>query len=238
MIAVKKKFLLFLLLFTFPLQGDPLPEPQCLQPKLEIKQPKKRKSWFKKKSKKETPSSHTSRQTHRWYFAVKPGYFYPTDEVVRKIFHHGGFSMRGEIDWEMWKTLALWLDGGCFWKSGHAIGGSEKNSMQVGSATVGLKGFWFPHPRAGFYAGLGPRLFILKVQNHSSFVKKHETKVGLGGGFTAGFLVFHPQDHLFLDLFLDYSVKEIEGHPNGIASKVHDINLDGLTAGVGIGWRL
>lgn len=173
----------------------------------------------------------------RWYAEIKLGYFYPNDSILREIFDNGGFSLRGEADYEFWSPLALWLDAGWWGKSGTAIGGTEKTNINVGTFTLGLKGFWHFHKMASFYLGAGPRVFLMKNYNDSPFVQEDVYKTRIGGGFIGGFLVFLGEcSGTYFDLFLDYSLRNIKAH-NHTASQSHDINIDGLTAGLGLGHR-
>lgn len=189
------------------------------------------------KSPTETPAAPHECKKH-WYTDVKLGYFYPTNEIMQEIFDNGGFSVRGEVDYEFDIPLAIWLDGGWWGGSGHAIGGHEKVRIDVGTITLGLKGFWHFNPMASAYLGLGPRLFLVSIDNDSRYVKEDQWKVHVGGGFTGGILIFPMKDKgAFIDIFADYSIQKGSYDSAGISSKVYDLRVDGVTAGIGLGYR-
>lgn len=176
----------------------------------------------------------------RWYLAFKPGYFYLMDSRGRKIYDNGGFAFRAEADYRVYSDYFLiWFDGSYFTKNGHSLGYKPTDTnLQIGSITLGLKGICFWNYCA-LYGGAGPRLFFISVENDSPYVKQHQKKTGIGGGFTAGLLIF-PWDRSlgYFDLFLDYSLKTAHFSNDGKSSIVrHDVSFSGLTAGLGLGVR-
>lgn len=174
-----------------------------------------------------------------WYFSIKPGYFFIQDGDMKQFFGMGGFSLRGEFDYMLRGPLLIWVDGGYYQETGTAVGGSQALQLQVGTVTLGLKWKIDFSSWGAFYAGIGPRLFLMKIQNDSPFVRGEDNAFGVGGGFDAGFWIFPiPQwKNLFLDFYADYSHKEIHVDPDEVSSIDNDINLSGFTAGVGLGFR-
>lgn len=186
----------------------------------------------------ETPA--TVDYLDRCYLAFKPGYLYLMDSRARKIYDNGGFAFRAEADYRAYSDyLLIWFDGSYFTKNGHSLGYKPTDTnLQIGSMTLGLKGIYFWNYCA-LYGGAGPRLFFISVENDSPYVKQHQKKVGIGGGFTAGLLIF-PWDRSlgYFDLFADYSLKSAHFSDDGKSSIVrHDVSFSGLTAGLGVGVR-
>jgi len=175
----------------------------------------------------------------KWYFEVKPAYYYLTDNTMRAFFDQGGFTGRVELGYKVWKPLYVWLDGGYFQKSGHAIGGSEKINMKLATITLGLKGIYFVHDRIALYAGVGPRIFMLMMHNDSPYVRGDDNAIGIGGGFDGGFKFFpFPKwDNIFFDVFVDYSLKNLKIAEDEISSTDSDIDVSGVSAGIGLGIR-
>lgn len=175
----------------------------------------------------------------RWYFEIEPAYYYFTDPDMRQFFDKGGFSIRAETGYRFYKPLIVWIDAGYFAKDGKAIGGEEKLKIKLATLTLGLKAIYYFNSYVATYAGAGPRLFIMLLHNGSPFVRSDDNEVGIGGGFDAGFWIFPiPQwSNFFLDVFADYSWKKMSIAPDEISSLDSDVDVSGLTAGLGIGIR-
>ncbi len=172
-----------------------------------------------------------------WSINLKPGYFYFDDKDLRKIYHTGAYAVHLETNYEdSHSPFALWIDGGYLVKSGRSIGGHSPTKIQSASFTAGLKAFWRFNSTIFWYAGAGPRLFLLWVENDSPFVEKHTSNIGVGGGYVSGFWIF-PTEHFFIDLFLDYSLRRFDRDNDSSASKTYDVHLDGPMAGIGLGLR-
>lgn len=175
----------------------------------------------------------------KWYFEIEPGYFFFTDSDMRKFFSDGGFTIRAETGYKFYGPLIVWVDAGYFHKNGSAIGGTEKLKITLATLTLGLKGIYYFNPYIAAYAGLGPRLFLLMMHNHSPFVRSVDNEIGIGGGFDAGFWIFPvPQwPNFFFDAFADYSLKKMKIEEDEISSFDNDVNVSGLSVGLGIGVR-
>jgi hypothetical protein len=185
----------------------------------------------------------SSEPAPKWYFTFKPGYFYFTDTSMREFYNTGGFSMRGEAGCRVWGPLIVWMDGGYFQKDGVAIGGDEKHKIMLGTITLGLKAIHYFHDAVAIYGGAGPRLFIAVIHNGSPYVSGVDTGVGIGGGFSGGVWVFpffkckNAARNIYLDFFADYSLKTLKIDADEISSEDFDVNVSGVTAGLGIGIR-
>lgn len=175
----------------------------------------------------------------KWYFELKPGYFIFTDNDMRNFFSDGGFTMRGEVGCKFWRDLIVWVDGGYFQNSGKALGGTEKVEFKLATITLGLKYMYYYNSCVGFYAGAGPRLFMMMMHNDSPFVRGDDNEIGIGAGFDAGVWFFPvPQwPNLFFDLFGDYSWKNLEVEADEISSFDYDVDVSGFSFGLGIGVR-
>ena len=175
----------------------------------------------------------------RCYFEAKPGYFFFTEGDMRRFFDDGGFAIRGELGYKFWGPLIVWADGSYFQKSGKAIGGTEDIDLKLATITLGLKAIHYFHERGAVYIGAGPRLFMMMMHNYTPFVRGDDNAIGIGGGFDAGFWFFpFPRyPNLFFDLFADYSWKTLEVEEDEISSADSDVNVSGLTGGLGVGVR-
>ncbi len=175
----------------------------------------------------------------RWYFEVKPGYFYFTDHLMRQFYNNGGFSFRAETGYKMWGPFYVWLDGGYFQREGRSLGIPASTKIKIATVTLGLKTIFYLHDRIALYAGAGPRVFMMMLHNSSPFVRGDDNEISVGAGFDAGFWVFpFPfSRNIFIDLFADYSLKKFKIEPDEISSDDFDVNVSGLTFGAGLGIR-
>jgi hypothetical protein len=174
-----------------------------------------------------------------WYFEIKPGYYFLTDHSMRQFFDNGGFTLRGEAGYKLWGPLTLWFDGGYFQKNGYALGGTEKSDLLLATLSLGLKTIFYPHDRFAFYLGAAPRLFLMMLDNDSPYVRGTDNEIGLGGGFQGGIWLFPISGwkNFFIDLFADYSWKVMKIDPDEISSEDFDVDVSGVSAGIGLGIR-
>ena len=184
-------------------------------------------------------SKESDQETRRWYFEVEPGYYYLTDQLMREFFNTGGFTFRAELGYRFWKPLIVWADGGYFQKKGKAIGSTEDIHIKLASLTVGLKAIHYFHERFAVYGGAGPRLFMMLLDNNTPNIRSEDNKFGFGGGFDAGFWIFpfKKSDNLFFDVFADYSLKTMGTDEDLLSSEDFDVDVSGLSIGIGFGGR-
>jgi hypothetical protein len=175
----------------------------------------------------------------RWYFELKPGYFYFQDSLMRQFYGSGGFTIRGETGYKMWGPFYVWLDGGYFQKEGESLGVSAVTKIKIATITLGLKTIFYLHDRFAFYAGGGPRVFMMMLHNSSPYVRGDDNEISVGVGVDAGFWIFpFPfSRNLFIDLFADYSLKKLEVEPDEISSHDFNVDISGLSFGAALGIR-
>ncbi len=175
----------------------------------------------------------------RWYFEIEPGYYLFTDPDMRKFFDDGGFTMRAATGYRFYGPLTVWIDAGYFQKEGTALGGEQKLDLKLATLTLGLKAIYSFNSYITIYGGAGPRLFMMMLHNDSPFVRGDDNEIGIGGGFDAGFWFFPiPQwPTFFFDAFADYSWKKLSIEPDEVSSLDNDVDVSGLSLGLGIGIR-
>lgn len=190
--------------------------------------------------KRQTKTVCYRRHRNGWYLDAKPGYYYLTSHRMRQFFETGGFTARLETGYKFSKPVAIWLDAGYFQKSGHALGGGGQDlHLRLASITLGVKGLFYWRDVVGFYAGVGPRLFMMLLHNHTVNVRSEDNQIGIGAGFDAGFW-FLPLPwvrNLFIDVFADYSLKTMDIDEDANSSLNFDVDVSGVTMGVGLGYR-
>ena len=175
----------------------------------------------------------------KWYFELKPGYFYFTDHEQHNYFGNGGWTLRAEAGANFWGPVIVWIDGGDVQKEGRAMGGLDKIDFKLATLTLGLKGFYKYNQYASFYLGAAPRLFMMLMQNDSPFVRGDDNAVGIGLGADAWIWIYPIPSctNIFLDLLVNYSLKTLKIEPDEISSLDNDVNVGSLTGGLGFGVR-
>lgn len=175
----------------------------------------------------------------KWYFELKPAYFYFLDSEMRSFFSDGGFTIRAETGYKFWGPLIVWADGGYFQKTGSSIGGSHHLEIKLATITLGLKIVHSFNRYISAYVGAAPRLFLLMLDNDSPYVRGTDNEIGIGGGFDAGFWIFPIPNwpNFFIDAFADISWKNMKVDPDEISSGDSDVNLNSLSTGIGVGFR-
>ncbi|MGD2169206.1 MAG: hypothetical protein PVI40_03070 [Chlamydiota bacterium] len=169
------------------------------------------------------------------YIEILPGYFYPTDRRIRETYQTGGFNGQVELGFFPMKYLVLWTKGGAYWRDGLTRAQETPTSLLIGSLAFGAKGVYPIIDYLHIYAGIGPRVFFLRIKNNSDFVQRRVNETKVGGAFQLGFWIFpKPSYPLFFDLFVDYSVRKFKFGPS-IASERNNINVNGPTVGLGMG---
>lgn len=173
-----------------------------------------------------------------WYAEIKPCYFYPTSHTMKEIFNNGGGSVRGEIGYFFNKTIAAWLDGGYFQETGKAIHADYNVDIRLGSLTLGLKAFGWIQDWCALYAGVGPRAFFLRLHNHSPYVDPYNNKNLIGTGLTGG-VWFLPGSNrnVIIDFFLDLSIGNAHFSHSSKGSEMHNVLVNGLSIGAGLGYK-
>ncbi len=165
----------------------------------------------------------------------KLSYFRPNSSVLRNIFSEWMPLYQVEGVAKVWKDFHIWASVGYLHKNGRSLEGHQSTSIQLVPVTLGLEYLiHFSNCSTG-YLGLGPRYFCTKITNRSHFVHRHDLKNGLGGAFRVGGLIYFTP-HFLLDLCIDYSIKEFKpGHSSSTIQR-HELNLSGLSLGVGLGY--
>ncbi|MGD2169863.1 MAG: hypothetical protein PVI40_06450 [Chlamydiota bacterium] len=176
--------------------------------------------------------SKKCKQTRIGYIDIKPGYFYPTSSRLRQIYETGGFNGQLELGFFPINWLAIWMQGGAYWRDGLAVNSDVETHIIIATGTLGLKGVYEFNRYISAYLGAGARYFYLHIRNNSDFVQRKVIKNKIGGGFTAGFWIFpKPGYPLFFDVFVDYGTRKVDF--SGVNR--NNLKLDGTTAGIGLG---
>lgn len=167
---------------------------------------------------------------------VKAGYFFFGDAKMRKIFDQGGIDVQISGAYPVYRQL-LSVYGSMEYlrKSGHSLGDHQKTRIWEWPLSLGLR---VEPPIAEcmkWYLTLGPRYFIVRSHNYSSYVPSHMHKNGFGFFTNTGFL-FNIAKHVTVDLFGEYSYGRFHFHSSKHGTTGETAQVGGFTFGGGLGY--
>jgi hypothetical protein len=154
---------------------------------------------------------------------LKAHYFSPSEQAFKDIYG-GGLMYGAEINIGVWKDLDLWFGGSYFSKKGELTFTKEETKLKLFPIVGGGK-YRILSGNFALYVGLGLNYYQYKETNPIGdvsegglgFVGKIGSYVTIVGG-------------LVLDLYMDYTYCKIEPAD-------FEVNVGGIAAGVGLGYR-
>lgn len=169
---------------------------------------------------------------------VRASYFRPTSKKVRKIYSDGWavYGVRGSLNF--CSNVQAWL--GVDWSSnkGRSIGLKDRTQLRLVPITFGMNYLFNLTPCAQFYLGGGACYSILRIKDHSPYVKEHISKRTWGGIIETGINYYFTQC-FFADLFVDYLFQRFcfSNSHSGYSSYVerHNVDVSGFRIGGGLG---
>lgn len=156
-------------------------------------------------------------------FKIKGSFFYPSDSAFRDIYG-GGMVLGVETSTELSKNFEMWVEGSYFSKKGELSLTREVTKLKLIPVGGGIR---YKLPIRGFhlYGGLGINYYYFRETNRIGDVISGE----LGGTAKIGSLV-QMKGGWILDIYLNYSYCKIKPAD-------FKINIGGIEAGIGIGYR-
>jgi hypothetical protein len=182
-----------------------------------------------------TNSSSTKTKDYRSILEFKAGYFFFTDEKMRKVFDQGGLDLQLCGSTPVWRWLQIYGSVEYLQKSGRSIHGRQKTRLWEVPISLGLEAVAKISKKFQYYFTIGPRYIFVHVHNRSHFVDKTLNENGLGGFANTGFHYF-PSPHLVLDIFGEYSYARMHFHAHKKHVKGESRQVGGLVFGGGIGY--
>jgi len=166
---------------------------------------------------------------------IKVGYFFFSDHKMQKIYDRGGLDVQASISYPMWRWLQIYGSVEYLEKHGRSLNAYQKTRIREVPLSLGLKPIIRLSPKVEYYFTLGPRYIFVCQHNHSSFVDKKIRQSGLGGFVNTGFN-FHINPHLLIDVFGEYSYKQMHFHSSKTNVYGRNIQVGGFTFGAGLGY--
>ena len=154
---------------------------------------------------------------------LKAHYFSPSEQAFKDIYG-GGLMYGAEINIGVWKDLDIWFGGSYLSKKGELTFTKEETKLELLPIGGGVKSRILSGNFA-LYAGLGLNYYQFKESNPIGdvsegglgFVGKIGSYVTIAGG-------------LVLDFYVDYTYCKIKPAD-------FEVNVGGIVAGVGLGYR-
>jgi opacity protein-like surface antigen len=154
---------------------------------------------------------------------LRAHYLHPSEVAFRDIYG-GGMMYGGEISVGVWRGLDVWFGGSYFSKKGELTFTKEETKLEIYPLGGGLK-YRFSTGIFELYVGAGLNYYQYKESNPLGDVSKggfgYVGKIGSYVNVTGGFLI---------DLYVNYSYCMLKPAD-------FEINIGGIEAGVGIGYR-
>jgi len=155
---------------------------------------------------------------------LKAHYFSPSEEAFRDIYG-GGIMYGGEVSIGVWKEVEVWFGVSFFFKKGELAFTKEETEVKIVPFGAGVR---YSHPvneKINIYGGLGINYYSFKEENPLGEVSKG----GLGPVMRAGGLVRVTKEFI-VDVYVDYSYCKMKPAD-------FNINVGGIEAGIGLGYR-
>ncbi len=165
----------------------------------------------------------------------KIGYFFFSDSKMRKIYNRGGVDVQISGSFSVWESLQIYGSVEYFKKYGQSLGGHQRTDVWELPLSLGIKQVFKVAYPIDYYFTIGPRFFIVHVHMDSSYVTSHLSGNGLGGFVNTGFNFF-PNEHFVVDVFAEYSYKQMSFHSSVTNSYGNKVNVGGFVIGLGIGY--
>jgi opacity protein-like surface antigen len=167
---------------------------------------------------------------------VKAGYFFFSSAKMRKIYDRGGIDAQLSGSYPVYKDLlSVYASVEYLQKSGHSLGLRQKTEILEWPLSLGFRAEPCIADFVKWYFTAGPRYFIVRVHNDSSFVSRKMHKNGFGFFANTG-LLFTIAKHFTIDLFGEYSYGRLHFHSSKPRSYGGTAQVGGLTFGGGCGY--
>lgn len=171
------------------------------------------------------------------FLEARGAYFLWTDSTVKSVYSPGALCGL-EFDCRLYEQLYSWVGVDYLCKGGKTLPDHKSTTLTLVPISAGLKWIYTVY-RAQPYLGAGIEAFYGKETIDSSVFAHSRANWGCGGIFKAGLLVYLI-DHLFLDLYADYSLQKLNLKKLPASAPqlelVNSVNLSGFSFGLGLGY--
>ncbi len=180
------------------------------------------------------PSLH-GQISYAW-LEIKPGYFFFSNHLLRKIYH-GGFEIQGSGTYPLCPAIALYGSLGYLQVKGRSLGGHQKTVISQIPIDIGVRTITHLSECIKSYLSIGPRFFYFHQHNDSTFVDRNIRRNGFGF-FINGGCNFIKNDCFLFGIFGEYAFEQKSFKstmPNVYGRQ--DIQVGGFTFGGSVGFE-
>ncbi len=172
------------------------------------------------------------------YVETKFGYFFFVTSPMSKVYNRDGFDFQVSGGYPIINYLRIYGSVEYFKKSGCSLAGNQHTSIWAVPLSLGLQPVFDLNceKTSSYYFTFGPRYFITRVHNNSTYVSPNMRSNGWGLFVNTGFM-FSLHECLKLDLFGEYSYGRLcykSTIPNSQGARVQ---ISGLTFGAGLAYE-
>ena len=171
------------------------------------------------------------------YIEAKAGYFFFVTDPMADVYKHGGIDVQLSGAYPLTRYLRIYGSVEYFKRSGYSLAGNQPTSIWAVPLSLGLQPVVYLdyEHKSTYYLTFGPRYFITRVHNDSTYVSPHMHSNGWGLFANSGF-AFTIGKHFRLDLFGEYSYGKRRYTTTVPNSQGERVQISGLTFGGGIGY--
>lgn len=177
--------------------------------------------------------------TDGWSTEIRVAYYHPVERKVRKIYSYAFANWQLEIGKRVTDDFQVWAAIDTSSNHGHSLGLHDKTHLRLTNCNFGLKYLYSLDCSTEVYLGAGMNYGILRITDHSDYVREHTDQERLGGLLKAG-VNYYITCNLFVDFFFDYLFQEFKfknsSHSDYYVER-HNLQMSGYKTGVGIGYK-
>ena len=171
-------------------------------------------------------------------------YFSPESKRMKKIYSKDLIDYQIEISKSIFSDFSIWLDVDYMTKKGHSENLHDSTRIWIVPIALGLNYNFLCYQGWNAYLGAGGNYTHLKIHDHSHYVKEHISKWDFGGTFKLGIKKIFCNG-ITLNIFCDYFLQKFHFSNSSHCSyqsssscyiERHCLNLNGLKAGIGLGY--
>ncbi len=158
---------------------------------------------------------------------MKAGYFLFSDHKMRKVYGKGGLDLQVNLSYPLYQVnnrlnLATYASIEYLKNNGSSLADKQKTTLYILPVNLGIQPTFFISSKICYYFAIGPRFFYVHQHNHSHYVNRNKSRNGVGLFVNTGYN-FNVWQHLYLDLFCEYSYAKTHFSPREEGS-IHKIN--------------
>jgi hypothetical protein len=171
------------------------------------------------------------------YIEAKAGYFFFVTSPMSDVYNQGGLDVQISGAYPVARYLRAYGSVEYFNKSGRSLKGNQHTSIWAVPFSLGIQPVVYLNSAdtLTYYVTLGPRYFLTRAHNNSTYVSEHIRSNGWGAFANTGFTITL-YNHLKLDFFGEYSYGRLHYKSTIPNSQGSHAQISGLTFGGGLSY--